>query len=103
MKYRVLIEPDEDGVFVAQCPSLPGCVSEGKTREEAVKNIQEAIEGYIESLKAHGSDSTLDRRRDRRSQRMTRLPVVSDRQAVKAFRKFGYELDRQHGSHLILR
>jgi len=54
MKDRVLIQPDEDGVFVAECPSLPGCISQGKTREEAVANIQEAIEGYLESLKAHG-------------------------------------------------
>ncbi len=53
MKYRVLIEQDEDGVFVAEVPSLPGCISQGKTREEAVKNIQEAIEGYLESLKTH--------------------------------------------------
>lgn len=53
MKYRVLIEQDEDGFFVAECPSLPGCVSQGKTREEAVANIQDAIKGYIESLKKH--------------------------------------------------
>ena len=54
MKYRVLIEPDEDGIFVAKCPSLPGCVSQGKNRSETLKNIQEAIEGYVASLKAHG-------------------------------------------------
>lgn len=54
MKYRVLIEPDEDGVFVAQVPSLPGCVSQGMTRAEALSNVQEAIEAYLESLKAHG-------------------------------------------------
>ncbi|MGH9364544.1 MAG: type II toxin-antitoxin system HicB family antitoxin [Thermoanaerobaculia bacterium] len=54
MKYRVLIEPDEDGMFVAECPSLPGCVSQGMTRAEALRNIQEAIEGYVASLKAHG-------------------------------------------------
>ena len=53
MKYRVLIEQDEDGVFVVEVPSLPGCISQGYTREEAIKNIQEAIEGYLESLKAH--------------------------------------------------
>ncbi len=41
-------------MFVAECPALPGCVSQGKTREEAVTNIQEAIEGYIESLEKHG-------------------------------------------------
>jgi len=53
MKYRVFIEQDEDGVFVAEVPSLPGCISQGATRTEAVKNIQEAIEVYLESLKAH--------------------------------------------------
>lgn len=53
MKYRVRIEPDEDGVFVAEVPSLPGCISQGTTRTEALSNIHEAIEGYLESLKAH--------------------------------------------------
>lgn len=54
MKYRVLIEPDEDGVFVAQCPSLPGCVSQGATWAEARANIADAIQGYLDSLKKHG-------------------------------------------------
>jgi predicted RNase H-like HicB family nuclease len=53
VKYRVLLEQDEDGVFVAEVPSLPGCVSQGSTRAEALSNVQEAIEGYLESLKAH--------------------------------------------------
>jgi predicted RNase H-like HicB family nuclease len=53
MKYQVLIEPDEDGVFVAEVPSLPGCVSQGATREEALVNIKEAIVVYVESLEAH--------------------------------------------------
>ncbi len=54
MKFRVMIEQDEDGMFVAEVPSLPGCVSQGKNREEAVRNIHEAITAYLESLKAHG-------------------------------------------------
>ena len=53
MKYRILIEPDEDGVFVASCPSLPGCHSQGTTRADAKANISEAIELYVESLRAH--------------------------------------------------
>ena len=53
MKYRVLIEQDEDGVFVVEVPALPGCISQGKTRGEALANIQEAIAAYLESLKAH--------------------------------------------------
>ena len=54
MKYRAFIEQDEDGRFIATCPSLPGCVSEGNTREEAKASIAEAIAGYIESLRKHG-------------------------------------------------
>ncbi len=53
MKYRVVIEQDEDGVFVAEVPSLPGCISQGNTRSEALTNIQEAMEAYLESLMAH--------------------------------------------------
>ncbi|MDX6383465.1 MAG: hypothetical protein QOK48_1038 [Blastocatellia bacterium] len=53
MKYRVLIEQDEDGVFVAEVPSLPGCISQGQTRAEATTNIKEAIALYLESLAAH--------------------------------------------------
>ena len=53
MKYRVLINQDDDGVFVATCPALPGCVSQGKTRKEALTNIKDAIDGYLVSLKKH--------------------------------------------------
>ena len=53
MKYRVFIEQDEDGIFVAEVPALPGCISQGNTRKEALQNIQEAITVYLESLKAH--------------------------------------------------
>ena len=54
MKFRVLIEQDEDGMFVATVPALPGCVTQGESRAEALKNAQEAIELYLESLRAHG-------------------------------------------------
>ena len=53
MKYRVLIEQDEEGIFVAEVPALPGCISQGQTRPEVLENVQEAIEAYLESLKAH--------------------------------------------------
>jgi len=53
MRYRVIIEQDEDGFFVAECPALPGCISQGKTRDEALENIKDAIKGYLESLKKH--------------------------------------------------
>ena len=54
MKFRVIIEQDEDGVFIAHCPSLPGCVSQGATRAEAHAAIQDAVAGYIASLEKLG-------------------------------------------------
>ncbi len=48
---QVIVYSGEDGYFVAECPSLPGCISQGETREEAVANIKEAIAGYISALK----------------------------------------------------
>ena len=53
--YVVVLEPDAEGKgYVAFCPTLPGCFSQGDTREEALANIKEAIEAYIESLKKDG-------------------------------------------------
>jgi predicted RNase H-like HicB family nuclease len=54
MRYGILLSADEDGVFTAECPSLPGCVSQGATRDLALENIRDAIKGYLESLKKHG-------------------------------------------------
>jgi len=54
MRYRVLIQQDEDGMYVAEVPSLPGCISQGETREEAVAHVREAIAAYLESLQERG-------------------------------------------------
>ena len=51
---QVVIYPGEDGFWVAECPSLPGCVSQGETREEAIINIKDAIEGCIAVLEEDG-------------------------------------------------
>ena len=47
---QVVIYPGEDGYWIAECPSLPGCISQGKTKEEAITNIKEAIRGYVAAL-----------------------------------------------------
>ena len=56
VSFPIFLEADEDGYVVATCPQLPGCHSQGKSRAEAVKNIQEAIRGYIASMKQHGEE-----------------------------------------------
>ncbi len=50
---EVMLYPGEDGYWVVQCPSLPGCISQGKTKGEAIANIREAIAGWIETAQAH--------------------------------------------------
>jgi predicted RNase H-like HicB family nuclease len=50
MKFRVVLEPSEEGGYTVIVPSLPGCISEGNTREEALKNIREAIKLYLEPV-----------------------------------------------------
>jgi len=52
VKLHVVIEKDEAGYYVAEVPALPGCLSQGKTREEALANIKEAIEGWLEVMDA---------------------------------------------------
>jgi len=51
---QVIIYPGEDGYWVAECPSLPGCISQGRTKEEAIHNIREAIEVYVAALEEDG-------------------------------------------------
>ncbi|WP_420629133.1 type II toxin-antitoxin system HicB family antitoxin [Candidatus Leptofilum sp.] len=53
---QAIIFRGEDGFWVAECPSLPGCISQGETREEVVQNIREAIQLYIETLEEDGLD-----------------------------------------------
>jgi len=54
VKYKVVLEPQEEGGYTVFVPTLPGCVSQGETAEEALVNIREAIEVYLESLKERG-------------------------------------------------
>lgn len=59
MKLHVIIEQDEAGYYVAEVPALPGCLSQGKTHDEAVSNIKEAIEGWFEVMESkHTQDSS---------------------------------------------
>lgn len=54
MKYHILFESDEDGWLTATCPTLPGCIAQGRTRTEAVANMRDAVEGYLAVLRKHG-------------------------------------------------
>lgn len=53
-EFVVYLQPDEEGGYVISAPEFPGCVTQGETREEALEMIRDAIQGYLESLRAHG-------------------------------------------------
>ncbi|HEX3552474.1 MAG TPA: type II toxin-antitoxin system HicB family antitoxin [Thermoanaerobaculia bacterium] len=62
MRFQVTLDRDEDGVWVVECPSIPGCVSQGATREEALKNIEEAIALCLEVRAERGLPLTIETR-----------------------------------------
>ena len=62
MKFIITIFQDEDGVYIAECPSIPGCVSQGKSEKEAEKNIQDAIKDCLEARAEKGMPLTISTR-----------------------------------------
>lgn len=60
MQFNVVLVRDEDGVWVIECPSIPGCVSQGKTKQEALKNIKEAIQLCLEVRAERGLPLTIE-------------------------------------------
>ena len=60
MKFTITIDQDEDGVWVAQCPAIPGCVSQGRTRDEAMLNIKDAISQCLEVRAERGMPLTIE-------------------------------------------
>jgi len=62
MKLSVTLDRDEDGIWVAECPAIPGCVSQGKTKAEALKNIKEAVALCIEVRAERGLPLTIEAR-----------------------------------------
>jgi len=62
MKFVITLERDEDGIWIAQCPSIPGCISQGETKDEAVSNVHEAILGCLEVRAEQGMPLTVETR-----------------------------------------
>lgn len=62
MKFVITLDRDEDGAWVAECPSIPGCISQGGTREEAEENLREAIIGCLEVRAEQGMPLTVETR-----------------------------------------
>ena len=85
MKLSVVLEPSDDGGFTVVVPSLPGCISEGNTREEAVANIREAIELYLEPVDDESEFS--GERGTHRSRGLSKVPVLNYERVLRALRR----------------
>ncbi|WP_233745163.1 type II toxin-antitoxin system HicB family antitoxin [Leptodesmis sichuanensis] len=62
MKFNVTLDRDEDGTWIAECPSIPGCVSQGQTKEEALENIKDAIAACLQVRAERGLPLTIETR-----------------------------------------
>ncbi len=62
MKFTVTLSRDEDGIWIAECPAIPGCVSQGKDRDEALRNLDEAIRGCLEVRAERGLPLSIETR-----------------------------------------
>jgi predicted RNase H-like HicB family nuclease/predicted RNA binding protein YcfA (HicA-like mRNA interferase family) len=96
-KFTVFLEPAEEGGFIVKCVELP-VATQGETREEALKNIKEAIEGYLE-VKTELFDRKI---KGEKAEVIVEAPLLFWRKVVKALTKAGFQVARQKGSHLIL-
>lgn len=99
MKQKVILYKGEDGYFVVECPSLPGCISQGKTAQEATKNIKEAISCYVHALEKDG----LPVPKERCVFDMNQFPVCSAEVCVKILSKAGFYVKHQEKNFVTLR
>jgi predicted RNase H-like HicB family nuclease/predicted RNA binding protein YcfA (HicA-like mRNA interferase family) len=101
MIFQVTIDRDEDGIWIAECPSIPGCISQGKTKAEAVRNVRDAIRLCLEVRAERGLPLTVEtcqvEVRPGGQATFRRQP-----QGGKAFRTFGWQVVRRESSHIIM-
>ena len=99
---QVLIYPGEDGYWVVECPSLPGSISQGRTKQEAISNIRDAISEYISSLEEDGVPIP-ENRLEATVPVVCRLPRISGPDCVRALGKANFAIILRPSSHIILR
>ena len=102
MEFKIIVEKGEDG-FVARCPALKGCWSQGKTAKEALQNIKEAVQLYLEP---DPKDFPRRASRSRNSRKIKELiipPLISGQEVVRVFERIGYYRVSQGVSHIKIR
>ncbi len=98
MKFKLIIEQDENGIFVAECPLISGCISQGKTKDEALKNINNAIKGFMLCYKTYTKVFPPQEDKD-----LKKLPDLSSEKLIDILKRIGYEIETKAGDHTFLR
>ena len=98
--FTVLFEPTDEGGYVATCPVLPGCITQGENLEEARAMAREAILGYIEVLKKDGLPYRRTSKALARPRMSSRLPALTPRQVLRALQRAGFFVHHVRGSHI---
>ena len=103
LKLQVLLFEDEDGFVVAECPELPGCVSEGRTRDEALFNIREAIAACIEARRELGLPVAEDLSDETKKLRVKlSVPALSGAMVRQTFERLGWQYRYSRKAEMIL-
>jgi predicted RNase H-like HicB family nuclease/predicted RNA binding protein YcfA (HicA-like mRNA interferase family) len=101
---QVILIPDEDGGYAVEVPSLPGCISQGDTMDEALDNIREAIQTWIEDAQVHGEEIPEDLLSPNSNRLVnTKPPVLFAQECIAALQRAGFQISYQHGNQISLR
>ena len=98
MRFSVTVHRDEDGLWIVECPAIPGCVSQGKTKGEALDNIKEAIALCLEVRAEKGLPLTIETQQVEGHGVMSALPALRGKEVVQIFESFGWGVERQRGA-----
>lgn len=102
MKFTITITRDEDGMYIAECPAIPGCVSQGKTEEEAEANVQDAIKQCLEVRAENGDAANCPHAPSGSYHIMPPVPLLPPSDVIRMFQHLGWQIVRQKGSHIIM-
>ena len=102
MKVTIILSRDEDGMFIAECPFIPGCVSQGKTARAALKNIREAAQACLKVRARKRMPLTMAALPARDPRRMPPVPVLKRQAVIKALTKLGWQVSPQRASPISI-
>jgi|GEM_PF-1199244 len=98
MKFKLIVEQDNDGNFVAVCPMISGCISQGKSKDEAIKNIHNAIKGFMKYARTYSKPFP-----PKNDENIDTVKNFSSDEIINLYKMIGYEIDQKIAGHTFIR